>query len=378
MSLTQEHLKLMECEELISKGLEKMESGSIDVGFGLGVISEARLYRDEGFTDFATYCRERWDVSKSYAYRLMSAAEVVAELSPIGDSPPTTEGQVRPLVKLDPDQRAEAWARAIGRADELGKAKPTAVIVAEVVGEMTNPPPVVETSPAIDDNAPVPERRPQSNSHPATFSEVILAKIRTLLDGEGVRCILDPFAGVGTIHQLASDERRTIGIELEREWADTHADTICGDARNLLSLTEGVAVDAVVTSPAYGNRMADKHNARDESDRMTYKHRLGRDLTDGNAGGMQWGEDYRALHADVWTAAASKLIPGGVFVLNVKDHIRNNRRQYVSAWHVSFLERECGLRLDATEEVVDAGLRHAGENVDKRIGVEMVYRFRKA
>lgn len=371
MSITQAHLKLADCEKAIEQGLRS-------VGYQLKMIRDERLYREVGYTAFEDYCQERWSLSRSYVHRQIEASEVIGQLLPIGNTPPTTEGQVRSLVGLEPEQRAEAWERATERAVDLGKAKPTGVIVAEVVGEMMNPPPVVETSPVIDDNAPVPERRPQSSSHPATFSDPILTKIRTLLDGEGVRCILDPFAGVGTIHQLASDERRTIGIELEREWADTHADTICGDARNLLSLTEGVAVDAVVTSPAYGNRMADKHNARDESDRMTYKHRLGRDLTDGNAGGMQWGEDYRALHADVWTAAASKLIPGGVFVLNVKDHIRNNRRQYVSAWHVSFLERECGLRLDATEEVVDAGLRHAGENVDKRIGVEMVYRFRKA
>jgi len=60
------------------------------------------------------------------------AAETIAQLVPIGTNPPTTERQVRPLVKLDPEQRVEAWGRATERAADLGKPKPTGVIVAAV------------------------------------------------------------------------------------------------------------------------------------------------------------------------------------------------------------------------------------------------------
>lgn len=367
MSVTQAHMKLADCEKAIEQGLQS-------VGYQLKMIRDERLYREVGYTAFEDYCQERWSLSRSYVHRQIEASEVIGQLLPIGNTPPTTEGQVRPLVALDPEQRAEAWERATERAVELGKAKPTGVIVADVVREMTQPANPPQPTAIIHDD-PVPERRPQSRQHPATFSAPILAKIDLLLGDSAT--VLDPFAGVGTIHQLATSDRRTVGIELEPEWADMHRDTINGDARDLLSLTEGVAVDAIATSPAYGNRMADKHDARDASDRMTYKHRLGRDLTDGNAGGMQWGEDYRALHADVWTAAATKLISGGVFILNVKDHVRGGSRQYVSAWHVNFLIGACGLLLDATEEVADAGLRHAGDNADKRIGVEYVWRFVK-
>ena len=49
--------------------------------------------------------------------------------------------------------------------------------------------------------------------------------------------------------------------------------------------------DMVVTSPTYGNRMADHHNAKDGRRRITYTHNLGRTLTPGNSGAMQWGED---------------------------------------------------------------------------------------
>jgi hypothetical protein len=49
---------------------------------------------------------------------------------------------------------------------------------------------------------------------------------------------------------------------------------------------------------------------------------LGRPLTPGNSGALQWGEEYRALHVAVWTECRRVLKPGGIFVLNVKDHIR--------------------------------------------------------
>ena len=96
--------------------------------------------------------------------------------------------------------------------------------------------------------------------------------------------------------------------------------------------------DAICTSPTYGNRMADHHNARDASPRHTYRHVLGRPLTRGNSGALQWGdgiagEEYRALHVAVWTECRRVLKPGGIFVLNVKDHIRGGVLQEVTKWH---------------------------------------------
>ena len=59
-----------------------------------------------------------------------------------------------------------------------------------------------------------------------------------------------------------------------------------------------VTFDAICTSPTYGNRMADHHEARDGSPRDTYRHVLGRPLTPGNSGALHWGdgiagEEYR-------------------------------------------------------------------------------------
>ena len=69
--------------------------------------------------------------------------------------------------------------------------------------------------------------------------------------------ILDPFAGTGGVHHLASEKYRTIGVEIEAAWATIPCDTIQGDA---LALPFGDhSFDCVVTSPVYGNRFSDHH-----------------------------------------------------------------------------------------------------------------------
>lgn len=104
-------------------------------------------------------------------------------------------------------------------------------------------------------------------AHPAIFSDAILPVLARMLGPEHRR-VLDPFAGVGRIHELrglVDWELVTIGVEIEPEWATVHTDTQVGNAL-ALPFASGV-FDAVITSPTYGNRLAD-HRARDGS----YRH----------------------------------------------------------------------------------------------------------
>ena len=64
--------------------------------------------------------------------------------------------------------------------------------------------------------------------HPAKYTDHLLPVFEDLL--KGCTKVLDPFAGTGKIHSLPFD---TVGVELEKEWAEMHEKTIVGDATDL-------------------------------------------------------------------------------------------------------------------------------------------------
>lgn len=176
--------------------------------------------------------------------------------------------------------------------------------------------------------------------HPARFSQSILDilsfRLRVLIPDTRAR-ILDPFAGVGLVHTLGYD---SVGVELEPEWGNQHARTITADATALPFPDHTFA--AIVTSPCYGNRLADSHNAKDGSRRITYTHYLGRPLHPNNAGSLQWGDSYRQLHHRAWDEAYRVLQPGGFVFLNVSDHVRKGQIIPVTWWHhAQWVSRRC-------------------------------------
>lgn len=135
--------------------------------------------------------------------------------------------------------------------------------------------------------------------HPAKYTDSLIPVFARMLKGS--TRILDPFAGTGKVFFL---ERLLPGVqiealELEPEWATMHPRTTIG---NVLSIPwDNNYFDAICTSPCYGNRMADHHDAKDGSSRNTYAHALGRKPHCNNAGLLQWGEDYRRFHIRAWS-----------------------------------------------------------------------------
>ena len=181
--------------------------------------------------------------------------------------------------------------------------------------------------------------------HPAKFSKGMVDKFAEIIERHFVGwCsqikILDPFAGTGKIHELRVVDWRfkTYGVEIEPEWAVMSDMTYCFDSRHLHKIWKPSTFDVICTSPTYGNRMADHHDAKDGSKRRTYKHVLGRDLTDGNSGMLQWSPAYRDLHYQVYLACDVVLRPGGLFILNISDHIRKGEVINVAGAHTDILD----------------------------------------
>jgi hypothetical protein len=78
------------------------------VGKALTEIRDGRHYRKLRFKSFESYVRLRWDMGRSHAYRLIEAAAVIDNLSPIGDIP-QNEAQLRPLTQLDAFSQRRVW-----------------------------------------------------------------------------------------------------------------------------------------------------------------------------------------------------------------------------------------------------------------------------
>lgn len=206
---------------------------------------------------------------------------------------------------------------------------------------------------------------PDVAPHPATFTPLLLPIMAAMLIGR--RYILDPFGGTGGIFDLGKWLGPGVqfeAVEIEPEWAGQDDRITCGNALDL-QWDDG-EFDAICTSPCYGNRMADHHNARDDSRRITYRHYLGRPLHPDNSGQLQWGREYRDFHIAAWAEAVRVLRPGGVFVLNVKDHIRGGERQDVVAFHLGVL---LGLGL-VQQDWIEVPVRGMGFGANRKARVD--------
>jgi hypothetical protein len=142
-----ERSRLSVCEATIQQHLGTF----VQVGLALAEIRNSALYR-ETHKSFEDYCRDKWDIARQHAYRLIDAAkvaEVVSAATPPSEDVtgrrqlPASEWVVRPLVALPENKQTHAWATAVSRAREQGKPV-TGAIVEAVVKEMMAPPPLSE------------------------------------------------------------------------------------------------------------------------------------------------------------------------------------------------------------------------------------------
>jgi hypothetical protein len=105
-SITPDEVVLLTaCEQTIADGMESFKS----VGRALVKVRDSRLYRATHAT-FEDYCRERWQMDRTYAHRIIEGAKLAEEMLPIGNIP--TESAARELAKVEPEHRAEVLQAA--------------------------------------------------------------------------------------------------------------------------------------------------------------------------------------------------------------------------------------------------------------------------
>lgn len=241
--------------------------------------------------------------------------------------------------------------------------------------------------------------------HPAQWSQPVLDAIADWFyenPPAGEPLILDPFAGVGLARLRAAvgEGHEVLGVELEPEWIPDGVDGYRQGSALDLPFPDH-HFDFVITSPAYGNRMADSHDAKDAcktcdgrgtitpqgegpqpitrcrtcggtglSKRNTYRHSLGRMPSDGSSTTLQWGPAYRTFHEQAWREAARVLKPGGMAIVNVKNHIRDGREKHVVEWHLNAWTL-LGATVHHVERVRTPGQRN-GANGDLRLDAELL------
>ncbi|MFN7720110.1 MAG: hypothetical protein ACK5PD_01750 [Pirellulaceae bacterium] len=100
-------------ESRIERGLSHFR----DVGEALKAIRDKQLFANNNqsaYLSWGDYLQRRWKMSEAHASRLISAADVVTELSLQGHSVlPATESQARPMASLSADQVAQVWSEVV-------------------------------------------------------------------------------------------------------------------------------------------------------------------------------------------------------------------------------------------------------------------------
>lgn len=210
--------------------------------------------------------------------------------------------------------------------------------------------------------------------HCAKFTDALLPIAAEMLAAHdcGTR-VLDPFAGTGKgVDYLRAAGYAAWGVDLEPEWADLSANVMQGDALDLQ--WPDSYFDAVFTSPTYGNRMADRDLR--PSVAGTYAKSLGRHASEGSSCHLQWGPAYRRFHITAWCEAYRVLKPAGLFLLNIKNHIRDKVEIDVALWHVDTLIA-VGFEQIESEYVPTPSLGR-GQNGDARCDGEYLHLLRRA
>lgn len=224
------------------------------------------------------------------------------------------------------------------------------------------------------------DKRDELN-HPAKFNNKFIPIFAEKL--KGYKNVLDPFAGTGKIGEIKNFGYSGLIYcnEIEHEWCDelnTNVDVWTSVDSEFLEMYENDFFESICTSPTYGNRMADNFKIPDKNSGrkyVTYMHYLGRKLTDGNTGSLQWGDKYKTKHKNIYEELYRVLKKDGLLIINIANHIRKGEEIDVSKWTKNIL-LEIGFSLQEEIKIETQKMRY-GSNNKLRVPYEFIFIFKK-
>ncbi len=109
-----------QCEARLEIAIAQCKEAEAQIWIEAYTIRSQELWREGGFRNFEQYCKDRWGWERSNAHEVASAGEVLLQLKQSEASDlPTSLAAIRPLKKLEPDQRLKAIEQAIADFGKL-------------------------------------------------------------------------------------------------------------------------------------------------------------------------------------------------------------------------------------------------------------------
>jgi hypothetical protein len=156
--------------------IENARRSFVALGQALLAIRTERLYVEE-FSTFAEYCEARWDLTETHVNRVINAALVAIEATPIGVKI-NSEAIARELVGLDREQIRQVWDAATARA---AGGRITAALVREVRRAIEHP--TIDGETVDDDPRGAENSAPDEvPAHPSSATDTVDAMHAALED----------------------------------------------------------------------------------------------------------------------------------------------------------------------------------------------------
>lgn len=214
--------------------------------------------------------------------------------------------------------------------------------------------------------------------HPAKYSDPLIP----VLAKHSYGIVLDIMGGTGKAGLLKKHNPSITKIiinEIEEEWATQAVNygvdqIIIGDAKKLKE-----QVDCIVTSPPYGNRMADHFNAGAKGGKSpsSMKHRyagdLGRNPSEGSVACLHFDKGYQEAITTIYDEVIKNCCFSR-FILNVSDFIRNFETVNVTGFFEDYFQKR-NFKMAEKIPVETRRQRGVGKNANLRVSHEVVFVF---